>query len=68
MFLKETQSPLLKVRQKQYTSAFAEEMTQRKKSGFPWFSKIEFFWDTDAIKVKKKTQLKNPLDIQQLKE
>lgn len=65
MILKENQSPLLKVRQKQYTSAFVEEMTQRKIKGFPWFSKTEFLWDTDAIKVKKKAQLKNPLDIQQ---
>lgn len=34
MFLKENQSPLLKAKQKQHTSAFVEEMTERKK----WFS------------------------------
>lgn len=34
LFLKEKQSPPLKVRQKQYTSAFVEEMTERKKLFF----------------------------------
>lgn len=31
MFLKENQSPLLKAKQKQHTSACVEEMTERKK-------------------------------------
>lgn len=66
LFLKEKQSPPLKVRQKQYTSAFVEEMTERKKLFFCGTQKqTDFLWDTDAIQVKKKKQLKNPLDIQQ---
>lgn len=43
LFLKEKQSPPLKVRQKQYTSAFVEEMTERKKIVFLWYSKINRF-------------------------
>lgn len=31
MFLKEYQSPLIKAKQRQNTSAFVEEMTERKK-------------------------------------
>lgn len=34
MFLKEKQSPLLKVRKKQYTFVFVEEMTERTKMFF----------------------------------
>lgn len=55
MFLKEKQSPPLKVRQKQYTPAFVEEMTERKHCFSMVLKNKQFLWDTDAIQVKKKT-------------
>lgn len=56
MLLKEKQSPPLKVRQKQYTLAFVEEMTERKHCFSMVLKNKQFLWDTDASQEKDITQ------------